>query len=52
MPKTRLTITIDKKVLEEFKKICEEMDVKMSTKINSLVRDWVNNNKEVIYENE
>lgn len=44
MAKIPITITVDKEVLEEFKKICEEMDIKVSTKINSLMKEWAKNN--------
>jgi len=44
MGKVPLTITVDEDVLKEFKKICEKMDSKVSTKINSLMKEWAKNN--------
>ena len=46
MPKVPFNITVDKEVLEEFKDLCESNDMKMSTKINSLMKEWIEmNNK-------
>jgi len=39
--KTLLTITIDKKLLEKFKKECKKKGYKVSTKIEALVRDFL-----------
>lgn len=44
MGRVPITITVDEEVLEEFKRICEENDIKISTKINSLIKEWINNN--------
>ena len=44
MGKIPVTITVDEEIFEEFKKLCESNDIKVSTKINSLIREWVNNN--------
>ncbi len=44
MGKIPITVTVDEDVFEEFKKLCEKNDIKMSTKVNSLMREWVNNN--------
>lgn len=44
MGKIPITVTVDKEVFEEFKRLCEENDIKVSTKVNSLMREWVNNN--------
>ncbi len=46
MGRVPITVTIDEEVLEEFKKTCEKMDMKISTKINSLMKEWVTNKKE------
>lgn len=46
MGRVPITVTIDEEVLEEFKKICEKMDIKLSTKINSLIKEWVTSKKE------
>lgn len=45
MPKVPLNITVDKEVLEEFKDLCEDNDIKISTKINTLMKEWIDNNK-------
>jgi antitoxin component of RelBE/YafQ-DinJ toxin-antitoxin module len=45
MPKVPLNITVDKEVLEKFKDLCENNDIKISTKINTLMKEWTNNNK-------
>jgi len=45
MGRVPLTITVDEEVLEEFKKVCEKMDIKISTKINTLMKEWAINNK-------
>jgi len=44
MGKIPITVTIDEEVFEKFKKLCEENDIKVSTKVNSLMKEWVNNN--------
>lgn len=44
MTKIKLTVTIDSKVLEEFRKVCENNDIKMSTKVNSLITEWIKKN--------
>lgn len=44
MTKIKLTITIDSKVLEEFREVCKNNDIKMSTKINSLIMEWIKKN--------
>ncbi|MCD6092477.1 MAG: hypothetical protein J7J38_00460 [Candidatus Aenigmarchaeota archaeon] len=45
MGRVPITVTVDEEVLEEFKKVCEKNDIKISTKINSLMKEWVMNNK-------
>ena len=45
MPKIPLNITVDKDILEKFKELCENNDMKISTKINTLMKDWIENNK-------
>jgi antitoxin component of RelBE/YafQ-DinJ toxin-antitoxin module len=45
MPKVPLNITVDKDILEKFKELCENNDIKISTKINTLMKEWINNNK-------
>ena len=45
MPKIPLNITVDKDILEKFKEMCENNDMKISTKINTLMKDWIENNK-------
>jgi metal-responsive CopG/Arc/MetJ family transcriptional regulator len=39
--KIRLTITIDEKILEKFRKICEREGYKISTKIEKLVEEFI-----------
>ncbi|MEM7816052.1 MAG: hypothetical protein QXN71_02965 [Candidatus Aenigmatarchaeota archaeon] len=46
MRKTVITITIDREVLEKFRSICEKNDIKISTKINTLMKEWVSKNGE------
>jgi len=38
--KIPLTITVDKELLERFKKSCREKDIKVSTKVNTLMKEW------------
>ena len=45
MPKIPLNITVDKDILGKFKEMCENNDMKISTKINTLMKDWIENNK-------
>ena len=45
MARIPLNITVDKDILEKFKEICENNDMKISTKINTLMKDWIENNK-------
>lgn len=46
MAKVPITVTIDEEILNNFREICENNDIKMSTKINSLIKDWTEiNNK-------
>jgi antitoxin component of RelBE/YafQ-DinJ toxin-antitoxin module len=43
--KTKLTITIDEKILEKFREICEREGYKMSTKIERLVEEFIKGGK-------
>ncbi|MDY1592049.1 MAG: hypothetical protein RBS85_07840 [Methanofastidiosum sp.] len=45
MTKIPLNITVDKDVLNNFKKICEKNDIKVSTKINTLMKEWIEKNR-------
>ena len=45
MTKIPLNITVDKDVLDNFKKICEKNDIKVSTKINTLMKEWIEKNR-------
>lgn len=45
MPKVPLNITVDKEILEKFKDLCENNDIKISTKINTLMKEWIDSNK-------
>jgi antitoxin component of RelBE/YafQ-DinJ toxin-antitoxin module len=42
--KVPITITVDEETLKAFKKLCEKMDIKVSTKVNSLMKEWALNN--------
>ena len=44
MPKIPLNITVDKEVLDKFKVLCEHNDMKVSTKVNTLMKEWAENN--------
>ena len=33
-----------KEILDKFKEVCDKNDMKISTKINTLMKDWVENN--------
>lgn len=44
MPKVPLNITVDKEILEKFKRMCENNDMKISTKINTLMKQWIEDN--------
>ena len=44
MTKVALTITVDEEILNNFKEICENNDIKISTKINSLMKEWIGRN--------
>ena len=46
MTKVSLNITVDEDVLSQFKELCGNMDIKVSTKINSLMKDWISRNVE------
>lgn len=37
----KITITLDINTIEQFKEICKKEDFKVSTKINSLIRNWL-----------
>jgi len=45
MAKVPINITVDKEILEKFKDLCENNDIKISTKINTLMKEWINNNE-------
>lgn len=45
MTKVSLNITVDKEVLDNFKIICEKNDIKVSTKINTLMKEWIEKNR-------
>lgn len=46
LTKVALNITVDENVLSDFKRLCNDRDIKVSTKINSLMRLWVEENGE------
>ena len=45
MTKVPINITVDKEILGKFKDLCENNDIKISTKINTLMKEWINNNE-------
>lgn len=45
MAKVPLNITVDKEMVEKFKDLCEKNDIKISTKINTLMKEWINDNE-------
>lgn len=44
MAKVPITITVDAEILNSFREFCENNDIKMSTKINSLIKEWIGSN--------
>ncbi|MEW5896984.1 MAG: hypothetical protein AB1668_04790 [Nanoarchaeota archaeon] len=44
MAKVPLNITVDKEILDKFKALCENNDMKVSTKINTLMKEWIESN--------
>jgi len=44
MGRIPITVTVDEEVFKKFKKLCEENDIKVSTKVNTLMKEWINNN--------
>ncbi len=44
--KKKITITLDADLFEKFKEACVGKDLKVSTKINGLIREWLNGNNE------
>ena len=44
MAKVAFTITVDEEILNTFREICENNDMKMSTKINTLMKGWIEEN--------
>jgi antitoxin component of RelBE/YafQ-DinJ toxin-antitoxin module len=45
MGKIPVNITVDKDILEKFKDHCENNDIKVSTKINTLMKEWLDSQK-------
>ncbi|MGC8656382.1 MAG: hypothetical protein ACP5RS_03425 [Thermoplasmata archaeon] len=43
--KKKITITVDADLFDKFKEACISNDLKVSTKINSLIREWLIVNK-------
>lgn len=39
--KTKVTITIDESILRKFKEICEKYGYKMSTKIETFIKEFI-----------
>ena len=46
MSKVPLNITVDKEILDKFKETCDKKDIKISTKINTLMKGWIKENDE------
>ena len=44
MSKVPLNITVDKELLAKFRDLCKKLDIKISTKINTLIREWTERN--------
>ncbi len=44
MGKIPITVTVDEDVYLRFKKLCEANDIKVSTKVNSLMKEWIAKN--------
>lgn len=44
MVKVPFTITVDEVLLQSFREVCENNDIKMSTKINTLMKTWIEEN--------
>ncbi len=44
MAKTNLNITVDKEILHKFRRWCQSNDTKISTKVNTLMRKWLDEN--------
>ena len=44
MAKVPITITVDEEILNNFKEICENNDIKISTKIHTLMKEWIKEN--------
>jgi len=44
MPKVPLNITVDKESLVKFRDLCKKLDIKISTKINTLIKEWTERN--------
>jgi len=45
MPKIPLNITVDKEILHKFKILCQNNDAKISTKVNTLMKKWIESNE-------
>jgi hypothetical protein len=43
--KTKLTITIDKKTLNIFNEICDNLDINKSKLISRMIKEWIENHK-------
>ncbi len=44
MAKVPLNITVDKEILDKFKEVCDKNDIKISTKVNTLMKGWIESN--------
>ncbi len=50
--KIPITITVDSDLFDRFKRVCEENDIKVSTKINTLIKEWLEKNNYEVISNE
>ncbi len=41
MSKIPITVTVDEDLFKRFKEECSKRDIKVSTKINSLIKKWL-----------
>jgi len=44
MAKVPLNITVDKELLDKFREMCKKLDIKISTKVNTMIKEWVERN--------
>ncbi|MEM4137893.1 MAG: hypothetical protein QXF48_04490 [Candidatus Anstonellaceae archaeon] len=42
-----VSLTLDSDIYEKFKQICKNNDIKASTKVNTLIKEWLEKNSGV-----